>query len=112
MNPREFSYIRITIMTTADSRAAAQARIKDLIGHVQAQPAGDVRAQLLDECEALDRAVGAFHMEGIRFRTYNVDRLLQKGGLPLPDAAREAFAEVRRHLEAAGFHTRSHQSPV
>ncbi len=112
MNPREFSYIRITTMTTADSRAAAQARIKDLISHVEAQPDGDVRSALLVECAALERAVTAFHMEGIRFRTYNVDRLLQKGGLPLPDAAREAFAEVRQHLEAAGFHTRSHQAPA
>jgi hypothetical protein len=99
-------------MTTGDSRAAAQARIKDLITLVQAQPAGDTRDRLIDECEALARAVAAFHMEGIRFRTYNVDRLLQKGGLALPAAATEAFADVRVHLEAAGFHTRSHQSPV
>ena len=112
MNPREFSYIRSTIMTTGDSRAAAQATINELIAHVQAQPAGALRSELLVECEALGRAVAAFHMEGIRFRTFNVDRLLQKGGLPLPEAAREAFAEMRRHLEAAGFHTRSHQSPV
>jgi hypothetical protein len=112
MKPREFSYIRITTMTTGDARAAAQARIEDLITHVKAQPPGDIRAEMLNECEALGRAVAAFHMEGIRFRTYNVDRLLQKGGLPLPDAAREAFADVRRHLEEAGFHTRSHQSPV
>jgi hypothetical protein len=97
-------------MTTADARAAAQARITDLITTIEQQPAGETRAQLLEECAALARAVTAFHMEGIRFRTYNVDRLLQKGGLP--DEARDAFADVRRHLEAAGFHTRSHQSPV
>lgn len=112
MNPREFSYIRITTMSTTDSRAAAQARIKDLITIVEAQPAGDARTNLLEECEALARAVAAFHMEGIRFRTYNVDRLLHKGELTMPGAAIEAFADVRRHLEAAGFHTRSHQSPV
>jgi hypothetical protein len=28
-----------------------------------------------------------------------------------PDA-RAAFGEVRRQLEAAGFHTRSHQAPT
>ena len=99
-------------MSTNDSRAAAQARIKDLITTVEAQPAGDARSALLVECEALARAVAAFHMEGIRFRTYNVDRLLHKGDLALPESAKEAFADVRRHLEAAGFHTRSHQSPV
>lgn len=112
MNPREFSYIRITTMSTGDSRAAAQARIRDLITYVEAQPVGDVRTSLLDECQALERAVSAFHMEGIRFRTYNVDRLLQQGGLPLPEDARTAFADVRKHLEAAGFHTRSHQAPA
>ena len=112
MNPRQFSYIRITTMSTADSRAAAQTRINDLITIVTAQPAGDARTSLLEECQALARAVAAFHMEGIRFRTYNVDRLLHKGGLTLPETAGEAFADVRRHLEAAGFHTRSHQSPV
>jgi hypothetical protein len=51
-------------------------------------------------------------MEGIRFRAYNVDRLLKKGSLPLPHAAGETFAQVRYHLEEAGFHTRSHQSPT
>lgn len=98
--------------TTSDSRQAAIARIRELIGIIQQQPAGDARAALLDESEALARAIEAFHMEGIRFRTYNVDRLLHKGGLPLPPAAEEAFVQMRRHLEDAGFHTRSHQSPV
>jgi hypothetical protein len=48
-------------------------------------------------------------MEGIRFRMFNVDRLLSQG----PDVveARAAFAAARRELEAAGFHTRSHQAP-
>jgi hypothetical protein len=50
-------------------------------------------------------------MEGIRFRMFNVDRLLTKGGLALPPDATAAFAEARRHLEEAGFHTRSHQAP-
>ena len=97
---------------TTDSRFAAIARLEELIGIVQQQPAGDVRTTLIDECEALARAIKAFHMEGIRFRAYNVDRLLHKGGLSLPPSADEAFQQVRRHLEEAGFHTRSHSSPV
>ena len=96
----------------ADHRKAAEGRIKDLIAIVQQQPASDARAVLLDECEALSRAVSAFHMEGIRFRSYNVDRLLPKAEPPLPPAAAEAFADMRRSLEAAGFHTRSHQAPT
>ena len=97
-------------MTTGDSRAAAQARIKDLLTLVQAQPAGDTRDRLINECEALARAVAAFHMEGIRFRMFNVDRLLST--VEVPAEARTAFASARRELEAAGFHTRSHQTPT
>jgi hypothetical protein len=31
--------------------------------------------------------------------------------LAVSDAARTAFSDVRTELEAAGFHTRSHQAP-
>jgi hypothetical protein len=47
-------------------------------------------------------------MEGIRFRSYNVDRLLHRGGTAVPEGAAEIFADMRKDLEAAGFHTRSH----
>ena len=97
---------------TADSKQIAEARIRDLITIIEQQPDTDGRRELLDECEALARAVAAFHLEGIRFRAFNVGRLLHKGTLALPPAAPEAFADMQRHLEAAGFHTRSHQSPV
>ena len=99
-------------MTTQDPRQAAESRIQELIAIARQQPASEAREAFLEECEALARAVAAFHMEGIRFRAYNVDRLLHKGGLALPASAAEAFAQMRAHLEAAGFHTRSHQSPV
>ena len=97
---------------TSDPRKAAIDRMKELIAFVQEEPGSDGRAALLNECEALVRAIEAFHMEGIRFRAYNVDRLLHKGDLTLPAAAGEAFSRMRQHLEEAGFHTRSHQSPV
>jgi hypothetical protein len=42
---------------------------------------------------------------------YNVDRLMQRPGLPLPIEAATLFSQARRELEAAGFHTRSHQAP-
>jgi hypothetical protein len=66
---------------------------------------------VVDECESLSRAIAAFHIEGIRFRMFNVDRLLTRGGLPVPDGAADVFADVRHELEAAGFHTRSHSAP-
>jgi hypothetical protein len=100
-------------MTTPDDpRKAASARMQELLEMVQQQPPSDIRTALLDDCEGLARAIRAFHMEGIRFRAYNVDRLLKKNADALPATAAETFAQVRRHLEEAGFHTRSHQSPV
>jgi hypothetical protein len=98
-------------MTTADDRQAAEVRITELISLLKQAP-GPETAAILVECEALARAIGAFHMEGIRFRIYNVDRSLTRHAALLPPAARPLLEEARRHLEAAGFQTRSHQSPV
>lgn len=94
-----------------DARKAAEDRIQELIGILQQQPSSAPLDAMIKECEALTRAIGAFHMEGIRFRMFNVDRTLAKGMLPLPAEAAGIFAEARRNLEAAGFQTRSHQAP-
>ena len=72
-------------------------------------PAGAHRDQLLEEAQALRRAVAAFHMEAIRFRMYSVDRLLRAEGIEGP--LRQMFDELRQALEHAGFHTRSHTAP-
>jgi hypothetical protein len=97
--------------TNTDHRKAAEESLQRFIAGVQAQPAGAARDTLLDECAALAIAIRAFHMEAIRFRMFNVDRAITRGGFTLTDEARAEFAEVRRALEAAGFHTRSHQAP-
>jgi hypothetical protein len=99
-------------MSTED-RQAAQRRLNDLLTIIRGMPdQKDAFARLLEEAEALERAISAFHLEGIRFRIYNVDRLVQHPPAPLPAEASVIVADVRRHLEAAGFHTRSHQAPV
>jgi len=98
-------------MSTED-RQAAQRRLNDLLTIVRANPGKDQLARLIEEAEALDRSISAFHLEGIRFRIYNVDRIVQHPPVPLPADASTIVAEVRKHLEAAGFHTRSHQSPT
>ena len=98
-------------MTTGDERQAAADRIGDLIGVLKNAP-GTETARIVEECEALARAISAFHMEGIRFRMYNVDRLLAQHAAAVPAEARTLLEEARHRLEAAGFHTRSHQSPV
>jgi hypothetical protein len=98
-------------MSTADTRLAAEARVRDLLVLVKSQPDSATRLALAEECEALERAIRAFHMEAIRFRMYNVDRLLASGA-GIPAEGRAILEEARRHLEAAGFHTRSHQAPT
>lgn len=92
-----------------DHRQLAHASIEKLIARLKARPGAS--PALIEECESLGRAIAAFHMEGIRFRMYNVDRLLHKSGTPPSEDERALFAEARRELEAAGFHTRSHQAP-
>jgi hypothetical protein len=97
--------------TNTDHRKAADDSLQSLITSVQSQPQSAARDTFLEECAALRLAIRAFHMEGIRFRMYNVDRLINRGALTITDDARRAFAAVRSELEAAGFHTRSHQAP-
>jgi len=93
---------------STDHRSIAKSRVESLIGILTANPALD---PIVAECQSLSTAIGAFHMEGIRFRMFNVDRLLNKGSFPIPAEALAVFADVRQELEAAGFHTRSHQAP-
>jgi len=95
---------------TVDHREGAQGKLAELTALLKS--AADARtAAIVTECEALSRAIAAFHMEGIRFRIFNVDRLLRAHSSPPPDAAM-LLEDVRKHLEAAGFHTRSHQAPT
>lgn len=96
--------------STTDHRQAAAQRIGDLITLLKGRQDA-VNPAVLEECEALARAVDAFHLEGIRFRIFNVDRLLGRKGAAVPDDAVAILEDVRHHLEAAGFHTRSHQAP-
>jgi len=96
---------------STDERQAAQLRLNELIAIIKGMPEKDQFAGLLEEAEALSRAIAAFHLEGIRFRIYNVDRRVTHPPVPLPPEATSIVADVRKHLEAAGFHTRSHQAP-
>jgi hypothetical protein len=99
-------------MTSIDHRQAAEDHLQSLVTEVQAQPQSTARDAFLDECAALAIAIRAFHMEAIRFRMFNVDRMIAKNVLTLSDDGRRAFGTVRGELEAAGFHTRSHQAPT
>jgi hypothetical protein len=96
---------------STEHRLAAERRVNDLIAAVRALPRHDHLIQMMDEAESLARAIVAFHLEGIRFRMYNVDRMATHSPVALPVEVITAVADIHRHLEAAGFHTRSHQAP-
>ena len=90
-------------------REAAERRLQDLVELIRrSSTEGGYTAEVMEEAEALSRAIAAFHLEGIRFRFYNLDRMVAQSPVPLPPEAAEILSDVRRHLEAAGFHTRSH----
>jgi hypothetical protein len=96
---------------SSDHRVKAQAEVERLLGLFRADANVAQMTALIAETEALSRAVAAFHIEGIRFRMFNVDRLLTRGAIPVPAGSTEVFVNLRRELEAAGFHTRSHSAP-
>jgi hypothetical protein len=88
---------------------AALAKLDQLLPALEGLPNTPQHAPLLEEAQALRRAVAAFHMEAIRFRMFNVDRGIKAAGDP--PAARALYDELRHALEEAGFHTRSHAAP-
>ena len=93
-----------------DSREQASLAIAELVKVLKTRDSSAME-DVIQECEALGRAVSAFHMEGIRFRIFNVDRALARLGGEAPAEAPGLVEQIRHHLEAAGFHTRSHQAP-
>jgi hypothetical protein len=95
----------------SERTAPALAKLDELLPILRSLPAGQDTDRILEEGDALRRAVAAFHMEAIRFRMHNVDRLLKQGGASYPALSRQVFEELRSALEAAGFHTRSHTAP-
>jgi len=95
----------------SDHTAAALAKLELLAPILTALPKTPDTEKVCDDMDALRRAVSAFHLEAIRFRMFNVERALLKGGDIYPAAAKDRFEELRQALEAAGFHTRSHAAP-
>ncbi len=94
----------------SDRTTPALTKIDELTPLLAHLPPGPETTRLAEEMAALRRAVSAFHMEGIRFRMYNVERLLKRDGDAYV-AALSVFNELRQLLETAGFHTRSHTAP-
>jgi hypothetical protein len=93
----------------SERTAASLAKLDALLPKLPTLAPSKDRDHLIDEAEALRRAVSAFHMEAIRFRMHNVERLIRLLGDD--PALRQLFDELRHELETAGFHTRSHAAP-
>jgi hypothetical protein len=89
--------------------AAAIAKLDELAAALERTPGAPHHEHLMEDVQALRRAVASFLMEAIRFRMYSVDRDLKANGdAPEP---RRLYEELRAALEEAGFHTRSHTAP-
>ena len=95
----------------SERTAPALAKLDELLPILRGLPPGKDTDRILEESEALHRAIAAFHMEAIRFRMHNVDRQLKIGDGAYPALSRQIFEELRSALEAAGFHTRSQNAP-
>ena len=95
----------------SERTAPSLAKIDEFLPILRALPAGTHTEKIVEETDALRRAVAAFHMEAIRFRMHNVDRLLRSGADVFPPLSLQIFEELRSALEAAGFHTRSREAP-
>ena len=82
---------------STEERQAAQRRVTDLLAVSEGVPRSRSRSRdLIEETEALARAIAAFHLEGIRFRIYNVDRMVAHPPVPLPaDAGAASSPDVR-----------------
>jgi hypothetical protein len=94
----------------SERTAPSLAKLDELIPRLDAARGTPDADRLVDEAQALRRAVAAFHMEAIRFRMHAVDRLINATGDDV--MSRRLFEELRTTLEAAGFHTRSHAAPT
>lgn len=104
--PGDRRQIRMSVMS--ERTAPSLAQIDILLTALHALPASKERDAVLEQAEALQRAVAAFHMEAIRFRIYSVEREVR--GFKSADLDQK-YDAVRAALEAAGFHTRSHAAP-
>lgn len=86
-------------------RETAKTHVRDLKQLLASADADDARG-LAADCDHLERAIDAFHMEGIRFRMYTLTHQLERLGPSVPGQAKTLLEEARTALQAAGFKTR------
>ncbi len=87
-------------------KEAAYATAQQLLDALRADQDHPGKAAAIDHAEHLQRAVHAFHMEGVRFRSYTLHRMLTQDQAGFGDASRQAYEALRRALEAIGLATK------
>lgn len=80
-------------------------RLQALRRFLESQPDTAGFANSIAECDALVRAIDAFHVEAIRFRMYGLHRKLTASTC-VPDEALRFLEEAQTALLAAGFKTK------
>ena len=95
-------------MTTSLSpREKAAQDAAALVAHLRTLPETSVVSELVELGEHLERAVRAFHMEAIRFRSFTMSRLIKQHQAELSADIPTRMNAILQDLEAAGFHTKS-----
>lgn len=88
------------------ARATAKIHATELLRLLKANPDPAAVSKPVYECEQLERAIEAFHMEAIRFRMYSLERFVHHERSVAGPEAQRAFSNLKAALEAAGFQTR------
>ncbi len=88
-------------------RELAAQEVAQLTARLAALPPTGVVPELVELGGHLERAIRAFHMEAIRFRSYSMRRLIKLNADALPAEVPDAMEKIVAALEAAGFQTRS-----
>lgn len=84
----------------------AYAKAQQLLDALRAETDHAAKAAAVDHAEHLQRAIHAFHMEGVRFRSYTLHRMLTQADSAFSDRSRHAYDDLRHALEAIGLATR------
>ena len=96
-----------TESSSDDARQAALSKLDGLLHLLRSAPDQAALAPFISEGEALRVSIASFHIEGIRFRAFTLEKRLAATSA-VPASALDLFTEVKHALEAAGFSSKSH----
>ncbi len=97
---------RKNVTTTESPKQIAHERAQQLLDALRAEPDHAAKAVAIEEAEYLQRAIHAFHMEAVRFRSYTLSRMLAQADSGFSEAARTSYLQLKDALESIGLATR------